>query len=153
MPLGLVDLVDEEDVGNAPLLEVAQDDLQVRGLLGVGLGDDDRHIAGRQCRSALVLEFDGAWTIDEGVGVIEEFRLGDVELDRHLVGAGFRALVADRVSLGDLALALHGVRAREDRLEECCLAALERPDECDQPCPSTGWAIGLPHVFSSAVSN
>ena len=70
--LGGVDLVQEEEMRNAAVLELLQDDLQRRDALGVGLAHDDGSVARGQRKRAFVLEFDGAGAVDEGEGVTEE---------------------------------------------------------------------------------
>ena len=71
---GFVDLVEEQEVGDAAVLELLEDDLQRRDALGVGLADDDGRIARGERERALVLELDGAGAVDEGEVVAEETR-------------------------------------------------------------------------------
>ena len=126
-----VDLVEEQEVGNAAVLELLEDQLQRRHALGIGLAHHDGGIAGRERERAFVLEFDRAGAIDEGEVVAEECDVGDVELDAHAVVAGFGARIADGVLVGDLALARDGAGAREDGFEKSGLAGEIRPDQCD----------------------
>ena len=63
--VGLVDLVEKQEARDVLLLELAQDELQLRNLLLVQLADDDRRIDRRQHRAHVVDEFDGARTIEE----------------------------------------------------------------------------------------
>ena len=91
-------------------------------------------------KRALMLEFDRAGTIDEGEGVAEEADVGDVDLDAHAVVAGFRGGIADRVLVGDLALARHGAGAGEDGFKKRGLAGEIRPNQCDAAGAAAGWA-------------
>ena len=82
---GLVDLVDEQEMRDAAILELLEDQLQRRHLLLVGLADDDRGVAGGERVRRVGLEFDRAGAIEEGEAVAEEIDGGDVELDAHAV--------------------------------------------------------------------
>ena len=75
--VGLVDLVEEQEARDVQVFELAQDQLQLRHLLLVGLADHDRGIDRRQRRAHVVDEFDGAGAIDEGVAVAHEIGGGD----------------------------------------------------------------------------
>ena len=44
---GFIDLIEKQEMGDAAILELFEDDLQRRDPLGVGLADDDGRIAGR----------------------------------------------------------------------------------------------------------
>ncbi len=46
------------------------------------LADDDGGVAGGQRLGALVLKLDGAWAVDKGEMVVQEFGIGDVERRR-----------------------------------------------------------------------
>ena len=91
---GFVDLIEKQEMGDAAVFELLEDDLQRRDALGVGLADDDGRIAGRKGQRALVLEFDRAGAVDEGEVVAEKGDVGDVELHAHAVVARFWAGVA-----------------------------------------------------------
>ena len=133
--LGLVDLVEEQDARDVLVLERLQDDLQGGDLLLVGLGDDHGKIDRGQHALRLVGEFDRTGTVDEGDAVAHEVRLGDIHLDAHLMRTGFRRCIADGVPLGDGALAGDRSGACQDCLEQGCLPAGERTDQCDAPGP------------------
>ena len=119
--------------GMFEVFELAQDQLQLRDLLLVGLADHDRGIDRRQRRAHVVDEFDRAGAIDEGVAVAHEVGGGDGELDAHLVMARLLGGVADRGAGLDRALALDRAGARQDRFEQRGLAALERAHQRDAP--------------------
>src|SRR5262249_14837269 len=68
----LVDFVDEKKARDLLLLELAQDQLQLRYLLLVELAHYDRGIDRRERRAHLMDELDRAWTIDEGIVVAHE---------------------------------------------------------------------------------
>ena len=70
--VGAVDLVEKQKARNAEILELAQDDLQLRQLLLVRLADHDRGIDRRQRGAHVVRELDRAGTIDKGVAVAHE---------------------------------------------------------------------------------
>ena len=84
-----IDLVEEQEAGNAAVLELLQDQLQRRHALGIGLAHHDGRIAAGERERAFMLELDGAGAVDEGEGVAEKADVGDVELDAHAVVAGF----------------------------------------------------------------
>ena len=63
--IGLVDLVEKQKARNVLLLELAQDELQLRNLLLVQLADHDRRIDRGQRRAHVMDEFDRAGAIDE----------------------------------------------------------------------------------------
>ena len=129
----LVDLVEEQEARDLQLFELAQDQLQLRNLLFVGLADDHRGIDRRQRGAHVVDEFDRTGTIDEGVAVAHERRGGDRKLDAHAVMARFLAAVADRGPRLDGALAPDRAGAGEDRFEQRGLAALEWAHQRDAP--------------------
>ena len=143
--IGLVDLVEEQEARNLLIFELAQDQLQLRDLLLVHLADHDRRVDRRQRRAHVVDEFDRARAIDEGVGLAHEGRGGDREFDAHAVVARFLAGVADGGSRIDRALALDRAGAREDRLEQRGLAALERAHQRDAPWTRGSCAV-LCHI-------
>ncbi len=146
--VGLVDLVEVEEVRDVLVFQLAQDQLQLRHFLFVGLADDDRGVDCRQHRAHVVDEFDRARAVDEGVAVAHEGGGGDRSLDAHLVMAGFLAGVADRGARFHRALALDRAGAGEDGLEKGCLAALERAHQRDAPGTLVFIAIGTRAVLS-----
>ena len=148
-----VDLVEEQEAGNAAVLELLEDQLQRRHALGIGLAHHDGGIAAGERERAFVLEFDGAGAVDEGEVVAEEADVGDVELDAHAVVAGFGGGIADRVLVGDLALARHGAGAGENGFEKRGLAGEIRPDQCDAAGAAGGRATILPHGFLLEISS
>ena len=85
--LGLVDLVDEEEMRNAAILELLEDELQRRHLLLVGLAHHDRRVAGGERVGGVGLELDRARAIEEGETVAEKIDGRRVELDAHAVMA------------------------------------------------------------------
>ena len=131
--ISLVDLVEEQKARNLLLFELAQNELKLRHLLFVELAYDNRGVDRRQRRAHVVDEFDRAGTIDESIGVAHEIGAGDGEFDGHFMMTRFLAGVADRVLRIDRALTLDRAGAREDRLEQRRLAALERAHQCDAP--------------------
>ena len=139
--IGLVDLVDEQEARNVLLLELAQDELQLRDLLLVQLADHDRRVDGGQRRAHVVDEFDRAGTIDEGVAVAHEIGGGDGNLHAHAVMAGFLAAVADRGPRIHRALAPDHAGAGEDRFEQRRLAALERAHQRNAPWTRSSCAV------------
>src|SRR5215831_16459985 len=102
-----VDLVEEQETGNAAVFELLQDELQRRNALGVGLADHNCRIAAGERKRTLVLKFYGTGTVDEGECVAEEANVGNVELHAHAVVASFLAGVACRVPIRDPALACY----------------------------------------------
>ena len=70
--VGLVDLVQKQEARNAQLLELAQDDLQLRQLLLVRLADHDRGIDRRERGAHVVRELDRTGAVDKGIAVAHE---------------------------------------------------------------------------------
>ena len=101
---------------NVEVFQLAQDQLQLRHLLLVGLADHDGRVDRRQHRAHVMNEFDRAGAIDKSVTVAHETGGGDRSLDAHLVVAGFLAGVADRGARLGGALPLHRAGAGENRL-------------------------------------
>src|SRR5262249_14879432 len=67
-----VDLVQEQETGNAAVFKLLQDELQRRNALGVGLADYHRSIAAGERKRTLVLKFYGTGTVDERESVAEK---------------------------------------------------------------------------------
>ena len=117
LDFGLVDLVDEDDAREADFVELLENELEGGRLLVIGFADDDGGIAAQQRGAGVLREFDGAWTVDEGVAVAEKGGGRRVELDAHAVGAGFRSGVANGGFLGDAALARNSAGAKQNGFE------------------------------------
>ena len=141
----LVDLVEKQDTRDLELFEFAQDQLQLRDFLFVGLADHDGRIDRRQHRAHVVQELDRARTVDERVGVVHVRGGGDRELDAHAMMAGLFAGVAHRGSRLHRALARDGAGACEDRFEQRGLAALKRAHQRDTPWTRSSCAV-LCHI-------
>ena len=131
--VGLVDLVEEQEVGDLVVLQLAQNELQLRDLLVVHFAHDHRSIHRRQGGPHVMDKLDRTGTVDEGVGIAHEIRRGDRQLDAHAVVARLLAGVADSGTGVDCALALNRAGPRENCLEERGLAALERAHQCNAP--------------------
>jgi len=82
----LVHLVEEENPRDASILKALQDDLKGGDLLFVGLGDNDREVHAAKDSFRLKGKLDRARAIEDRQSIAHEFGLGDVRLDRHLVG-------------------------------------------------------------------
>ncbi len=88
--LGGVDLVHEDDVRDAPVLDLFQERRQRHHALGRGLADEDGGIAHRERREGVVLELDRARHVEEGPLVAEIVDRGDVDLGAHAALARLR---------------------------------------------------------------
>ena len=141
--VGAVDLVEKQKARDAEILELAQDDLQLRQLALVGLADHDRGIDRRNRRAHVVREFHRTRTIDEGVTVAHEARGGGGEADAHLVVAGLGAGIANGSSGIDAAGAGDRAGARQYCFKKCGFTALERAHQCNAP-----WTAGTSDVLS-----
>jgi len=139
--VGLVDLVEKQEVRNLLILELAQDELKLRDLFLVHLADHDRGIDRGQRRAHVVGEFHRAGAIDERVAVAHELGRGSAKFDAHLMMARFFAGIADRGSGIDGALAWDRAGTRQYRFEECGLAALERAHQRDAPGTRSACAV------------
>ena len=106
--VGAIDLVQKQKTRNAEILELAQDDLQLRQLLLVRLADHDRGIDRGQRGAHVMRELDRAGTIDKGVTIAHEGGGGGGEADAHLVAARFGAGIADGSSGIDAAGIFNG---------------------------------------------
>src|SRR5262249_37082251 len=146
----LVGLVEKQETRDLLLLELAQNELELRHLLFVELAHYDCRADRRQRRAHVLDEFYRALTIDEGVIVVQETRSAERQLDAHLVIARFLAGVADGVAALDRALALDRAGAGEDRLEQRRLSALERAHQRDAPWARGACAV-LCHVRLAVV--
>ena len=135
--VGAIDLVQKQKARNAEILELAQDDLQLRQLLLVRLADHDRGIDRGQRGAHVMRELDRAGTIDKGVTVAHESGGGGGEAHAHLVVAGLGAGIADGSSGIDAAGILDGARSRQYRFQKCCFTALERAHQRNAP-----WTVG-----------
>src|SRR6476659_4741404 len=143
--LGLVDLVDEQEMGNAAILELLEDQLKRRNLLFVWLAHHDGGGASRERVGGVGLKFDRARAIEEGVAVAEEIDGGHVELDAHAVMPGFLRGVADGVLGRHGALPADGAGAGKDGFEKCRLTAEIGANQCDA-AGAAGWlALRLAH--------
>ncbi len=141
--VGAVDLVEEQEARDFQLFQLAQDDLELRQLLLVGLADHDGRVDRGQRRAHVVGELHRTRTVDEGVAVAHEGGGGRRERDAHLVMAGLGAGIADGSSVVDGAGAGDGARARQYCFEKCGFTALERAHQCDAP-----WTAGTSDVLS-----
>jgi len=81
----------------AQRLELADHGLDQTGLGGIGVGNDDRQIDGRQGGVGLGGQFERARAVDHGVAIAEEIEAGEIQFHRMAPGLGFRAEVADLV--------------------------------------------------------
>ena len=140
---GAVDLVQKQDAGNAEILQLAQDNLQLRQLLLVRLADHHRGIDRRQRGAHVMRELDGAGTIDEGVTVAHETGRGGGKTHAHLVVPRLGAGIADRSSGVDAAGILDGARSRQYRFQKCGFTALEWAHQRNAP-----WTTGTSDVLS-----
>ena len=150
--VGLVDLVEKQEMRNVLVFQFAQDQLQLRHLLLVGLADHDRGVDRRQHAAHVLDEFDRAGAIDEGVAVAHEIGGREGRLDAHLVAAGFLAGVAHRGACVHRALARNGAGAGENRFEQCGLAALEWAHQRDAPWTLIFYDVGARAIFLSHES-
>ncbi len=128
----LVDLVDEDHVRRADLVERLQGGLGGDDAGGVGLDDGDDDIDRGKHVDGLGGELDGAGKIEKRVAVAEILEAGDVELGGEAALAGFRAGVAVSVAGVDPALLRSGAAGEQDRLHEAGLAAARASRERDR---------------------
>jgi hypothetical protein len=115
--VGLVDLVEEQEMRDLPLLELFHDQLQGGELLFVRFADHHRRIADGERRLALLLEFDGAGTVDEGEGVVQEGDVREIAFRAHPVIARFGRRIADSRAACHRALPLNGAGSRKNSFE------------------------------------
>src|SRR5262245_29871379 len=141
----LVDLVEKQETGDLLVLELAQDELELRHLLLVELAHHDRGVDCGERRAHVVDEFDRAWRIDKSIVVALEAGGGDGDFDAHLVVTRFLAGVTHGVARVDRALALDRAGTGEDRFEQRGLAALERAHQRNAPWTRRSCAV-LCHV-------
>ncbi len=140
---GAIDLVQKQKTRNAQILELAQDDLQLRQFFLVRLADHDRGIDRGKRGAHVMRELDRAGTIDKGVAVAHETGGGRAQADAHLVVAGLRAGIANRGSHLDAAGTMNCARARQYGFKKCGFTALERAHQRNAP-----WTTGTSDVLS-----
>ena len=91
----LVDAIDEDEVGDAELIECAKGRSGERRSRRVRVDDDDCSIGDRKRASAVGGKADRSRAIDEREGVAEIIEIVEVELGRAAALAAFRARIAD----------------------------------------------------------
>ena len=111
--VGAIDLVQEQKAGNSEVLELAQNDLQLRQLLLVGFADHDCGVDRGKRGAHVMRELDRTGTIDKGVTVAHEIGGGGGEAGAHLVVARLGAGIADGSSGIDAAGVTNGARPRQ----------------------------------------
>ena len=146
--VGLVDLVEKQEVRNVLVFQLAQDQLELRNLLFVRFANDNRGIDRRQHAAHVLDEFDRARAINEGVAVAHEIGGGEGGLHAHLVMAGLLAGVADGGTCVHRALALDRAGAGQNRFQQCGFAALEGAHQRDAPWTRVPCAVGTSAVLS-----
>ena len=128
---GLVDLVDEDDVRNAAVLELAQHRLGQRGALGLGRDHHQREVGDVERAVAVRGEADRAWAIEQHVLVAGVAEAGQVEFGGAASRAGFRARVALRGAGVDRAEAGNRSRGVQQGLCHAGLASARGPYQRD----------------------
>ena len=125
----LVDFIDEKEMGDARGLKTFQDDLEGMQFFLVGLADHDGGIARGNGAHAVILELDGARTIEQRELVAKKLEIGDVHLDAHAVALRLGRCVADR--LPNIGGFMRRARADQYGFEKGCLAAWMGTNQCD----------------------
>src|SRR5262249_12259766 len=151
--ISLVDLVEEQEVGNLQVLELAQDQAQLRDLLFVHFANHDGRVDCRQRRAHIMGELDRSRTIDESISVAHACRgRGRKSLDAPM-GPPFLTGTPHRGASLDGALTLDRAGAGEYRFEERGLATLERAHQCNAPWTRGSCAVlaVLRHLSASRV--
>jgi hypothetical protein len=116
-------LLRKDDARQIEVIQLPQDELQGRSLLGVGIADHDGRITGRQRRACVFGELDRSRAINEGEAVAHETGASHIQLHTHGVGAGFGTGIACQRLVGGLALPRDGTCTVQQRLQKRGLAA------------------------------
>ena len=120
--VGLVDAVDEDQMGDAELVERAQR----RGGEGrprrVGIDDDDRDVGDRQRPRAVGGKADRARAIEDCERVVEILEIVEVELGRAAALSRFRARIADAGAVGRRSQSIGGAGCEQHRLGKAGLS-------------------------------
>ncbi len=130
---GLVDLVDEDEVGDSERLELPQSRLGEDGAVGVGIDDDDGEVRGRHRERSVGREADRAGRVEEGEAVAEKLEMHQVQFGRAGALPGFRARIAGAGAGVDAALAVDRPGGEEQGLGEARLSRSARSNEGDRP--------------------
>ena len=144
--VGLVDLVDEQNVRHARRFELPQHQLQRRNLLLVGFADHDRHVGDGKHRLHLESKLDEARTVEEGIAIAQKFGVGSVEIDPHAMGTRFLGTVTDTAARCHVTGLWNCPRPLEDCLEKRRLAAAVRPHDGNATgagCSAAGGCSGM----------
>ena len=125
----LVNLIDEEEMGDACGLKTLQNDLKGVQLFLVGFADHDGGVAGGYGAHAVILKLDRTRTVEHRELVAKKLEIRDVHLDTHAVALRLGRCVAGQLPLiGGL---VRRARADQYRFEKGCLAAWMGTNQCD----------------------
>ena len=137
---GRVDLVDEEEVGDAVVLDVFHQRRERDHALGRRLADDDGGVAHGERRERIVLELDRARHVEEGPLVAEIVDRRDVDLGAHAALARLERTVADGGARAGRAAPADGSRGVEKALEQAGLAREIRPAQRHHAMRAAAWS-------------
>src|SRR5690606_1411181 len=129
--VGGVELVDEQEVRNAVLVEEAQQRRHRHRPLRLRIADHHGEIGDHAGVAGVLRELDRARAVEDRPAVAEIFERGGHDLDAHLAFARFRRSVADPVALVRGSLARNGAGGVQHAFEQRCLAAEIWSDQCD----------------------
>ena len=130
-PAGLVDAVDEDQVGNAKLVEHPERGRGQRGAGRVGIDHDDREIGDRNAACAVGGKTDRSGTIEQGEMLAEIVEMHRVEFGRSAARPCFGGRITDRVRARDRALAIDRSGGEQHRLGQAGLSRAGRSDQRD----------------------
>ena len=137
---GGIDLVDEDDVRDVPVLDEFQERRQRHHALGRGFADQDRGVADGQRREGIVLELDRARDVEEGPLVAEIVDGRDVDLGAHAALARFGGRVAYGGACAGRAAPADGSRGVENAFEQAGLARQIRPAQRHHAMRAAAWS-------------
>ena len=118
----LIDLVDEDHVRDAELLEPPQRRLGEQGAGGVGIDDDEGEVGRRHAERAVGGKAHRPRRIDQRVAVVQIVEMHQVEFGRAAARARLGAGVADAAAVGDMALPPDRAGGKKKGLGEAGLA-------------------------------
>ena len=125
-----IHLVDEDDVGDAPVVQELQQRTQGQRLLDAGLANDDGDIGDHGRQVGFLGQLNRTRTVDEGPRIAEILDAGDRQFGAHLAGPGFRRSIAYGVAVADRTLAADHTGGRKKALQNCGFSAQIRTHEC-----------------------
>ena len=124
-----VELVDENHVRDLVAAEKAQERAHRHRPLDLGLAHDDDGVGHQHRLLRLIEQLDIARAVEDRPGIVEEGRVGDVDLGRHLPRPSLGGVVTDRIAFAHAAMPPDRAARKQHRFEQARLARQIRADK------------------------